>query len=79
MLFVSNSPKPGTREILSAHLITIQQAVPIRTLYFPGLFLPRPEEVGSATPVTTVTAVKTGTVHQAFVLGGLHVSNHLPK
>lgn len=46
MLFVSNSPTPGTREILSAHLITIKQAVPIRTLYFQGLFLPRPEEVG---------------------------------
>lgn len=79
MLFVSNSPTPGTREILSAHLITIQQAGPIKTLYFQGLFLPRPEEAGSVTLVTTVTTVKTGTIHQALVLGGLHVWNHLPK
>ena len=46
MLFVSNSQTPGTREIPSAHLITTEQAVPIRTLYLQGMFLPKPEAIG---------------------------------
>lgn len=47
MLFVSNSQTPGTREIPSVHLITIEQGVPIRTLYLQGMFLPKPEEAES--------------------------------
>lgn len=57
MLFVSNSQTPGTREIPSAHLIITEQAVPIRTLYLQGMFLPKPEEAGSVIPVSTVTAI----------------------
>ena len=51
MLFVSNSQTPGTREIPSAHLIITEQAVPIRTLYLQGMFLPKPEAAGEQRPV----------------------------
>lgn len=69
MLFVSNSWIPGTMKIPRAHLITIQQSVPVRIFYLQALFLPRTEEAGSVTSVSTVTKVKTGMVHQAFILG----------
>lgn len=66
MLFVSNSQTPGTRKIPKANLIPIKQAVPIRTLYLQGLFLPRPEEAGPVRPVSTETAVRTSIVPQAL-------------
>lgn len=82
MLSVSNSQTPGTREIPTAHLITTEQAVPLRTLHLLSLLLPQPEEAGSVSPLSTVTAVKPGMV--PFIWGGLlgwnpHACNHLPN
>lgn len=62
MLFIFNSQTPEIREIPNTHIITIEQAIPIRTLYLQGMFMPKPEEAGAVIPVSTVTAVKPGMV-----------------
>lgn len=77
MLFVSNSQTPGPRKIPNAPLITIEQAVPIRTLYLQGLFLPSPEEAGSTIQVSRVIAVSTGGVQQVY--SGENCMHGIPK